>query len=79
MSTSTKRAPAGNHLSLPGLPAPARPEVIRGQVDNEPDCSRTGRLLEGSAQKRTLVWRFRTELAGNGKIGRWRERRARDG
>jgi hypothetical protein len=32
----------------------------------------------GSAvQKRTLIWVFSREIRGNGKTGRWRERRAR--
>jgi hypothetical protein len=36
-----------------------------------------GRLRERAVQKRTLIWVFRCEIPGNGKVGRWRERRAR--
>jgi hypothetical protein len=48
-TTTAPKLARGTSGSSARLPAPAGAEVIWGEVHHEPDCSRTGRLLAGSA------------------------------
>ena len=54
-----------------------RSQVYRlaGDLESEADAKRL-ELQEGSTEKRTLILAFRLQLPGNGKTGRWRERKA---